>query len=405
MTTTKRKTLSEAAVDVLQASAKAGQEPMHRGPERGSDPGAVAAAGAVVDLGGATTTKPEGTNIGQVTAAHRSQAAAPKGPAVAGEPMHKGPEKDDTDGAANRGEPDAEPPLATQSGNADTAPGTGEAADTLYKEETVPTAEEIEAARVARLEGIRETMKSLSVEEDMAAMFAGFELSEDFKTKAKTIFEAAVITRAVMVVEKLEKEILEASEQAVEEIKEELESQVDSYLDHMVEQWMSKNEVAVTSGLKSEITEEFIEDLRNLFVEHNMNIPEEKVDVVEALTAKVEELQAQINETLNTNVELNKKINEAKKTELISAVCEGLTATQVEKFRTLTESVEFTTEGEYREKLNIIRGQYFSNNQVNKKPQSQIALAESLETPVETKEVSGAMARYVEGISRQVARS
>lgn len=391
--TTKRKTLSEAAIDVLQASAKTGQEPMHK-----VTPAAGDTLQNKVDVGGATTKEPQGNDVGKVTAAHRPQATAPKGPVVASEPMHKGPEGG-AKGTQEGGEEEAKPAMATPSGDAPTHGS--EAADTLYSEEL--TAEEIEAARQARVESIRETMKTLSVDEDINAMFAGSELlqSEDFRIKAKTIFEAAVVARAVIVVEKLEQDIIKASEEAVEEIREELEGRVDAYLDHMVEQWMVKNEVAIESGLRTEISEEFIDGLRNLFLEHNMNIPEEKVDVVEALTAKVEALQAQINETLNTNVELTKAINEGKKASLIASVCEGLTATQAEKFKTLAEGVDFTTEGEYKGKLNVIREQYFTK-QVNKAAvTSPVALTEGSDpAPAEVKEISGPMANLVAAMSK-----
>lgn len=393
--TTKRKTLAEAAIDVLQASAKQGQEPMHS-----VTPAAGDTLQNKVDLGGATTKEPQGNDVGKITAAHRPQAAAPKGPVVKAEPRQEGPEGG-AKGTAEGGEEDAKPPMATPGGAAPTHGS--EAADTLYSEESQPTAEEIEAARQERVNSIRETMKTLSVDEDITAMFAGSELlqSEDFRSKAKTIFEAAVFARAVMVVEKLEADIIQASEEAVEEIREEIEGRVDAYLDHMVEQWMGKNEVAIESGLRTEISEEFIEGLRNLFLEHNLDIPAEKVDVVESLTAKVEQLQAQINETLNTNVELTKQINEGKKTALIASVCEGLTATQTEKFKTLAEGVDFTTEGEYKGKLAVIREQYFSKQVNNKAVTSQMALSEGTEpAPAEVKEISGPMASLVAAMSR-----
>jgi hypothetical protein len=393
--TTKRRTLAEAAIDVLQSSAKQGQEPMHS-----VTPAAGDTLQNKVDLGGATTREPQGNDVGKVTAAHRPQATAPKGPVVGAEGIHHGPEGG-AKGTAEGGEEEVEPPMATSGGCAPTKGS--EAADTLYSEDMEPTAEEIEAVRQERVNAIRETMRTLSVDEDINAMFAGSELlqSESFRSNAKTIFETAVIARAIMVAEKLEEDIIQASEEAVEEIREEIEGRVDAYLDHMVEQWMGKNEVAIESGLRTEISEEFIDGLRNLFLEHNLDIPEEKVDVVESLTAKVEQLQSQINETLNTNVELTKAINEGKKTNLIASVCEGLTATQTEKFKTLAEGVEFTTEGEYKGKLDVIREQYFSKQVNNRAVTSQVALAEgSSPTPVETKEISGPMANLVAAMSR-----
>lgn len=396
---TKKRTLSEAAVDILQSSAKTGQEPMHK-----VDTSVGAPAAAIVDLGGATVQDPSGGNIGQKAAAARSQASAPKGPVVAGEAIKK---VDTSPGAPQLTvTAEAKPTMATPSGDAPTANNAVEAKG-ICGEEVEPTAEEIEQARTARLESVRATMKTLTVDEDVNAIFAGSDLTEEFKTKVKTIFEAAVVARAVLVVEQMEKEIITASEESVAEIKEELETQVDSYLDHMVSEWMTENKVAIESGLRTEISEEFIDGLRSLFLEHNMTIPEESVNVVETLTAEVETLKGKLNESLNNNVELSKRINTAKKDETIAAVCEGLTATQTEKLKTLAEGVEFTTEGEYKAKLDIIRGQYFSN-QVNNKVvvTNPVALIESADQPSleEVKQIDPEMSRYVNAIGKTLKK-
>lgn len=371
--------LNEAAVDHLQWDATHNQEPMHHS-NSVDDP-----SSATVDLGGATNENPDGGPVGVITAKYRGQMLAPKGPSVSGEKMHALPSDNTGRSMKSPAEIDGvydtietRPPMGTDRGAAPTAPGT---------EESEPDVrEEIELARAARLDSIRAMMREMSVEEDLNALFGGVELTEEFKNKTKTVFEAAVISRAMVVVEQLEQEILEASEQAVEEIREELENNVDAYLDHMVNEWMTKNEVAIESGLKTELAEEFIEDLRRVFLNHNINIPEEKVDVVEELAARVEQLEAQLNESINTNVELNKEINEAKKAALMDTVCEGLTATQAEKFRTLAESVEFITEDEYVEKLGVIKSQYFSAVNNNKKvlTQNPVLLGESADpSPVE----------------------
>jgi SHS2 domain-containing protein len=397
---TKRRTLAEAAVDVLQSSAKSGQEPM---PKVDTSVGAPAAA--IVDLGGATHQQPDGGPVGQKASAVRSQMTPPKGPSVGAEGVNKA---DTSNQPQLKVSAEVQPAMATPSGNAPTAnnaheTGIGEEVET----EPELTAEEIEAARVARLEGIRATMKSISVDEDVSAMFEGSDLSEEFKTKIKTIFEAAVVAKAVLVVEKMEQEILAAAEESVAEIKEQLEGQVDSYLDHMVSEWMEQNKVAVEAGLKTEITEEFIGGLRDLFVEHNMSIPEEQVSVVEALTAQVEELTGKLNETLNNNVELSKRINEAKKVEVIATVCEGLTATQAEKLKTLAEGVDFTTEGEYKGKLSIIREQYFPKvNSQQVAVTSTVVLNEPSEpTAVLVEEhIAPQMQVYTAALSKVVAR-
>ena len=197
--------------------------------------------------------------------------------------------------------------------------------------------------------------------EDIEAMLSGENLSEEFKEKASTIFEAAVNSRVVSIVEQVESELAEQFEQAIEEVKEELASKVDDYLNYMVEEWVKDNAIAIEKGLRSEIVEDFIEGLRNLFVEHYIDIPEDKVDVVEELTAKVEELESSLNEQITSSVEMKKELNEHKKYEVIYAACEGLTQTQVEKMKSLAEGIEFTTEEEFGKKLSTIKESYFNS--------------------------------------------
>ena len=215
--------------------------------------------------------------------------------------------------------------------------------------------------------------------EDMDALFSGESLSEDFKTKAATIFEAAVLAKATSVVEEIETELTEQFDEAVEEIKEELAQRVDDYLNYFVEEWTKENQVAIEKGLKAEIVEDFMSGLRDLFVEHYIDIPTEQVDVVEELTAKVEELDAALNEQINAAVELRKELSEAKKVEAIHAVCEGLTQTQVEKMKSLAEGVEFTTEEELTQKLGTLKESYF-------KADVKVADTSSLDDTVELNE-------------------
>jgi hypothetical protein len=198
-----------------------------------------------------------------------------------------------------------------------------------------------------------------SYAEDMDAMFSGENLSEEFKTKASTIFEAAVLTRVDAIVEEVESQLMEQFEIAVEQIKEDMAVKVDDYLNYMVEEWMKDNEVAIEKSLRAEVAEEFMVGLRDLFVEHYIDIPDEKVDVVEELAAKVEELESALNEQINKGVELTKEISEQKKIEAIYTACEGLTQTQVEKLKSLAENVEFTTDTEFQTKLTTLKESYF----------------------------------------------
>lgn len=204
-----------------------------------------------------------------------------------------------------------------------------------------------------------------SYHEDIDAMLSGENLSEDFKNKATMIFEAAVTSKATLVAEEVIAEAIEEMESefvaAVEEIKEEMSDKVDSYLNYMVEEWISENQIAITKGLRAEIVEDFIDGLRNLFIEHYIDIPEDKVDIVEELTTKIEELEGSLNEQIKVSIDLSSELNEHKKFEAIYTACEGLTQTQVEKIKSLAESIEFTSEDEFADKLETIKESYIGS--------------------------------------------
>src|SRR6478609_4202113 len=371
--TVKNQTLSEAIKQVLTESSVTAGATSAEAPKSLST--------EIQDLGGATQDNPEGNNIADKMT--NPQAAAPKGPAVEGDGIKK---IDDTTPPFPA--PEVKPAMATPSGSDD------------HKHPTM--GEEISADD--RRAAIREVLNTVSIEDDMNALFAGSDLSEEFKAKAKTIFEAAVTAKAIVVVEQVETIITEAAEASIEEIKAELETNVEAYLDKVVVEWKEENKVAIEAGLRMEIHEEFIEGLRNLFIEHDLNIPAEKVNVVEELTAKVEALTAQINEELNKNIDLSKQINEARRKELVVTAGEGLTATQAEKLKTLAEGVEFTTESEYTDKLKVIRDQYFSNKGgvVSDTAKSVLIAEETLTPAEETVEVNATMAHYLSAISRTV---
>jgi len=194
---------------------------------------------------------------------------------------------------------------------------------------------------------------------DIESIFADETISEDFKSKAATIFEARVLDRVSQIEEEIESKYASMLEEAVEEIKNDLTEKVDDYLNYVVEQWMEENQLAIESGLRAEITEEFIAGLRNLFAEHYIDVPAEKVDLVDELAGKVEELESKLNEEIERNIDYKKALIESVKTDITRTVCEGLTDTQAEKIKALAESVEFSTEEEYTEKLETIRENYF----------------------------------------------
>jgi hypothetical protein len=242
-----------------------------------------------------------------------------------------------------------------------------------------------------------EQKKQIEMKEDIAALFGNDEsISEEFKLKAATIFEARVFDRLSQLEEELEGHYATMLSEAVEQVKEDLAQKVDDYLNYVVEQWMEKNEIAIESGLRSELTEDFINGLRNLFTEHYINIPEEKVDLVEELSTKVEELQNRINEEVQYNVQIRKQLIESIKNEIAVDVCEGLTFTQFEKIKTLAESVEFSTEEEYKLKLETIRENYFPSG-AKKATESQLQeqVEDGTEKPVIQDEFVSAVSKAI----------
>lgn len=217
----------------------------------------------------------------------------------------------------------------------------------------------------------KEEMKK-KMKEDIDALFADDStISEEFKSKVSTIFEARVADRVAQIQEETETKYAAMLEEAVEEIKSDLTTKVDDYLNYVVEQWLADNEIAIESGLRAEITEEFIAGLRNLFAEHYIDVPAEKVDLVDELAGKVEELESKLNEEIERGIGFAKALVESRKSEITREVCEGLTTTQAEKVKSLAESVEFSTEEEYKEKLETIRENYFPSG-VKKADETQL---------------------------------
>jgi len=244
---------------------------------------------------------------------------------------------------------------------------------------------------------------SIAMKEEMGALFADADLSEEFVEKAATIFEAAVYAKVESLREEMEEQYNGMLEEQVVEVIEELTTKVDDYMNYVVSEWMTDNEVAIESSLRSEISEEFIDGLKTLFTEHYINIPEEKVEVVEELASKVEELEERLNETLEQNIALNRIINENAKEAIFYDVSEGLATTQVDKFKTLAESVEFADIDSFKQKLELIKENYFSGRTVKQSMlNEESSIGEDLE-PAD-KIATGQVANYVHAISRTVKK-
>ena len=248
--------------------------------------------------------------------------------------------------------------------------------------------------------GVRK--EEVEFDDDIDAIFGDENISEEFKSKVSTIFEARVTDRINTIKEEIEAEYSSMLEEAVESIRTDLTEKVNDYLDYIVEEWMKQNEVAIEKGLRTEMVEDFIGGLRNLFAEHYIDVPAEKVDLVDELATKVESLEDKLNEEIQRGIEYKKQLTEAKKIEVIHTVCEGLTSTQVEKIKSLAESVEFSTEEEYQEKLETIRENYFPSG-MKKANASQ--MHEQVEDGSEKPVIKDArMAAYASAISKHLPK-
>ena len=213
-------------------------------------------------------------------------------------------------------------------------------------------------------ESQEEEAEELDVSDDINALVAGEELSEEFQEKAKTIFEAAINSKVAKIEEALEADHVKALTEEVAEFKNELTERVDSYLEYVASEWMQENQLAVDQGLKGELSESFMTGLKGLFEEHYVSVPEDKYDVLESMVNKLDEMEEKLNEQIDKNVSLNKRLAESTSDGILSDVSEGLAVTQKEKLASLAESVEFETENDYREKLVTLRNSYFPTKQV-----------------------------------------
>ena len=206
--------------------------------------------------------------------------------------------------------------------------------------------------------------EELDVNDDINALVAGEDLSEEFQEKAKTIFEAAINSKVAKIEEALEADHVKALTEEVAEFKNELTERVDSYLEYVASEWMQENQLAVDQGLKGELSESFMTGLKGLFEEHYVSVPEDKYDVLESMVNKLDEMEEKLNEQIDRNVNLNKRLAESTSDGILSEVSEGLAVTQKDKLASLAESVEFETENDYREKLVTLRNSYFPTKQV-----------------------------------------
>ena len=240
----------------------------------------------------------------------------------------------------------------------------------------------------------------IDVEEDLNALIAGEELSEEFQEKARTIFEAAIRTKVAEMTESIKAQYEETLVEEVKAIKEELQDRLDSYLEYVADEWVSENELAIEHGLKTEMTESFLEGMKKLFEDHYVTIPEEKYDVIESMVDKLDEMESKLNEQIDKNVALNKRLAESTADVIFAEVTEGLAQTQRDKLATLAENVEFESENGYREKLETLKESYFPSKTSTPNSKSENLTEESEATDYQSKAVSSVMERYLQTMTR-----
>jgi hypothetical protein len=234
------------------------------------------------------------------------------------------------------------------------------------------------------------------IEEDVSALLSGEDLSEEFKEKAKTVFEAALNARTEQIEEAVVKYYEQKLVEEVESIKEELTSRVDSYLEYVADEWIQENALAVEAGLKTEMTESFLSGMKGLFEEHYVTIPEDRYDVLNSMVEKLDEMETKLNEQIEKNIALNKRLAESVTDVIFAEVSEGLALSQKDKLASLAENVEFDSEEEYREKLVTLRESYFPKNAGTQRDSSDY-IAEETDY---SQSVTGTMSYYLDALQR-----
>ena len=270
----------------------------------------------------------------------------------------------------------------------------------IVSEEDVTTEEE--GTEVVAEEEVteEEVIEEINVEEDLQALIAGEELSEEFQDKARTIFETAIKTKVAEIKEELNDSYAAALVEELDSIKSGLTERVDSYLEYVADEWIQENALQVEAGLKTEMTESFLEGMKSLFEEHYVTIPEEKYDVLNSMVDKLDEMENKLNEQIERNMALNSRLAESTADVIFADVAEGLADTQKEKLATLAENVEFESESDYREKLGTLKESYFPTKTSTPKSTSENLSEEVSTDEVATQDYAPAMQAYLNTLSR-----
>ena len=237
--------------------------------------------------------------------------------------------------------------------------------------------------------------------EDIAAVLAGADLSEEFQEKAKTVFEAAVDARVTAKIDSLKEQAAAKFVEEIESIKDEFASRVENFLQYAADEWLKENELAVEQGLRTEVTETFMEGLRKLFIESNINVPDDKLDLAAEMSEKIDDMEDRLNEQVKKNVELHEVVGTYRKNEILTELTRGLAETQKDKFTSLAEAVEFKSDESYREKLGQIKESYFGTPKAE--TVTEVASEESApEAEKQLETISESMSAYVQQLAKRI---
>jgi len=289
----------------------------------------------------------------------------------------------------------AEDEVTTEEGTEVVAEEETSTEEVVAEEET--TEEEV-VAEEETSEGEVVAEDKIDVEEDLNALIAGEELSEEFQNKARTIFEGAIRSKVAVIEEELTKSYESKLVEEVDEIKVALTERLDSYLEYVAQEWLEENHLVIENGLKTEMTESFLEGMKSLFEEHYVTIPDEKYDVLNSMVEKLDEMENKLNEQIDKNVSLNKRLAESTADVIFAEVTEGLALSQREKLQSLAEKIEFESETDYREKLETLRESYFPSNANAQKAKTE-TISEGV-APVAPQDVSKSMEAYMASLGR-----
>ena len=275
--------------------------------------------------------------------------------------------------------------------------------EVVAEEETTSEEESTEVVaeeETSEEETVAEEEEKYDVEADVAALLQGEELSEEFQSKAKTIFETAIKTKVAEIKEELQESYATALVEELDKIKAGLTERVDSYLEYVADEWIQENQIQVEAGLKTEMTESFLEGMKSLFEEHYVTIPEDKYDVLNSMVDKLDEMESKLNEQIDRNVALNRRLAESTADGVFASVAEGLADTQKEKLATLAENVEFESETDYREKLETLKESYFPSKTSAPKSTSENLSEEVSTDEAPSVDVAPRMQAYLDILSR-----